>query len=262
MRFENKKVLVTGGASGIGLAIARQFVAEGATVVITDIKPEALEAVQLEGPGQLLKQISDAGKISDIAALADWIETELGALDVLVNNAGFSIMNNPETVTEPDYDLQMNVMLKGPVFYLQHLAKLLRASSNGSVINISSASAIVTSQGYCPYALTKAAIAKLSEDSVIQVPGIRHNTIQPGFVDTPILDETYGEVAAAQLRKVATELVPCPRLGTVEDVAELALFLASDAASYINGTSIVVDGGLSRLNTAVSTISGHVVLAS
>ncbi len=260
MRFESKHVLVTGAASGIGLAIASYFLAEGATVLVTDINEQALESLQIEGSGRLLKRVSDAGSTDDIAQLAQWIETEIGALDVLVNNAGFSIMNNPEGVVEAEYEAQMNVMLKGPVFYVQHLAKLLRASNNGSVINISSASAIVTSHGYCPYALAKAAIAKFSEDSVIQVPGIRHNTVQPGFIETPILDDVYGE-AAGHLRSVANELVPSGRMGSVDDVAELTLFLASDAASYINGTSVVVDGGLSRLNTAVSAIVGDVVLA-
>lgn len=260
MRFENKHVLVTGAASGIGLTIARQFLGEGATVLVTDINQDALDALQLDGPGRLIKRASDAGNTADIADLAQWIESEIGALDILVNNAGFSIMNNPEAVLESDYELQMNVMLKGPVFYVQHLAGLLRASNNGSVINISSASAIISAHGYCPYALAKAAITKFSEDSVIQVPGIRHNTVQPGFIETPILNDVYGE-AANHLREVANSLVPAARLGTVEDIAQVTLFLASDEASYINGSSIVVDGGLSRLNTAVSAIVGEVALA-
>ena len=160
MQFENKKVLVTGAASGIGLAIAQRFLSEGATVVVTDIDGQALESMDCSGPGTLIKQLSDAGDTAAIASLAEWISNELGALDVLVNNAGFSIMNNPEGVQEADYQSQMDVMLKGPVFYVKHLSDLLRASDNGCVINISSASAVITSPGYCPYALAKAAIAK------------------------------------------------------------------------------------------------------
>ena len=258
MRFDNKSALVTGAASGIGYAIAAQLVAEGATVVATDVNETALSAMALEGPGKLLTRVSDAGNTTAIANLAAWISTELGALDVLVNNAGFSRMNNPESVVEAEYDAQMDVMLKGPVFYVQHLASLLRASDNGSVVNISSASAHLSSNGYCPYALAKAAIAKFSEDCVIQVPGVRHNTVMPGFIDTAILDEAYGKEAAGHIRVVANRAIPVPRMGSVEDVAETVLFLASDAATYINGANIVVDGGMSRLNTAISAVSGEV----
>lgn len=258
MRFENKNVLVTGAASGIGYAIAAQFVAEGATVIATDINEESLSAMALSGPGKLITRISDAGRTSDIVSLANWLSAELGALDVLVNNAGFSRMNNPETLIESDYDIQMDVLLKGPVFYVQHLAGLLRASGNGSVVNISSASAILSSNGYCPYALAKAALAKFSEDCVVQVPGVRHNTVMPGFIETAILDEAYGQEAANHIRSVATQAIPVPRMGSVEDISEVVLFLASDAATYINGANLVVDGGMSRLNTAIAAVGGEV----
>ncbi len=258
MRFDNKTALVTGAASGIGYAIAAQFVAEGATVVATDVNETALSAMALDGPGKLITRDSDAGNTTEIAKLSAWISTELGVLDVLVNNAGFSRMNNPEGVIEADYDAQMDVMLKGPVFYVQHLAGLLRDSDNGSVVNISSASAILSSNGYCPYALAKAAIAKFSEDCVIQVPGVRHNTVMPGFIETAILLEAYGQEAADQIRGVAEKGIPVPRMGSVQDISEAVLFLASDAAAYINGANIVVDGGLSRLNTAISAVGGEV----
>lgn len=260
MRFTNKVVLVTGAGSGIGYAIAAQFIAEGATVVATDIDDQRLSSMDLTGPGRLLTRLSDAGKVSEIAELAQWIKRELGQLDVLVNNAGFTRMNNPETVIEADYEAQMDVLLKGPVFYVQHLAGLLRASVNGSVVNISSASAQLSSNGYCPYALAKAAIAKLSEDCVVQVPGVRHNTIMPGFIETEILDEAYGVEAANRVREIACKTVPVPRMGDVKDIAEATLFLASDAAGYVNGANLVVDGGMSRLNTSIAAVAGEVNL--
>jgi NAD(P)-dependent dehydrogenase (short-subunit alcohol dehydrogenase family) len=262
MRFSNKKVLVTGAASGIGLGIAQRFMSEGATVIATDLNPEALNAMQLDGPGALHTRVSDAGSPSAIAELASWIEAEFGSLDVLVNNAGYTIAKNPEEVVEEEYHAQMNVMLTGPVFYVKHLASLLRKSPNGSVVNISSASAVVTAPGYCPYALAKAAIVKFSEDSAVQVPGVRHNAVMPGFIETPILKKVYGEDAPAQMSAMLAALEPVGRLGTPEDVANCVAFLASDEASYINGTSLVVDGGLSRLNTAVSLASGSVSLVA
>ncbi|MGI9287870.1 MAG: SDR family NAD(P)-dependent oxidoreductase [Pseudomonadales bacterium] len=261
MRFSEKIVLVTGGASGIGLAISHNFLAEGATVIATDINSTALESLAHEGSGTLVTRISDAGDLSAIADLAQWVEQEYGVLDVLVNNAGFAVMKNPEEVDEAEYHAQMNVLLTGPVFYVKHFAKLLRASASGSVLNISSASAVLSSTGYCPYALAKAAIVKFTEDSVIQVPGIRHNAILPGFIETSILQEAYGEDAAAQLGELCAALEPINRIGKPQDIADSVLFLASDAASYINGASLLVDGGLTRLNTAVSLVGGQVSVA-
>lgn len=260
MRFTDKIVLVTGAASGIGFATAELFVAEGASVIATDINSTALSNMHLDGPGSLLTRVSDAGSPTAIAELATWVEAQYGRLDVLVNNAGFAIMKNPEEVTEEEYHSQMNVLLTGPVFYVKHFAKLLRHSDNGSVVNISSGSALISSHGYCPYALAKAAIIKLSEDSAVQVPGVRHNAVLPGFIETPILHEAYGEEAATQLGAMLTELEPVKRMGQPIDIAHAVAFLASDEASYINGTSLLVDGGMARLNTATALAAGVVSL--
>jgi len=261
MRFSEKIVLVTGAGSGIGLAAAKAFLAEGATVIATDLHTERLESIPVEGEGRLFCKVSDAGNCDAIAELSGWIAQEFGRLDVLVNNAGFAHMKNPEEVDEAEYDAQMAVLLKGPVFYVKHLAHLLRQSENGSVVNISSASALISPNGYCPYGLAKAAIHKLTEDCVIQVPGIRHNTIMPGFIETAILLEAYGEEGSTQIAAVVAELVPAGRMGVPEDISSAVLFLASDEASYINGSNMVVDGGMSRLNTAVSALGGQVQLA-
>jgi len=262
MRFKGKTVLVTGAGSGIGMAAAQQFMAEGATVIATGRNLDKLEAIPTGGKGKLLCRVSNAGDPTAIAELAFWIEDECGALDVLVNNAGFNYMNNPEDVEESGYQVQMDVLVKGPVFYVKHLAPLLRASDNGSVVNISSVAALVSSHGYCPYGLAKAALNKFTEDCVVQVPGIRHNNILPGFIETPILDGAYGEGASEQLAAVVAALEPIGRMGRPEEVASAILFLASDEARYINGASLVIDGGVSRLHTVVSALSGQVNLGT
>lgn len=250
MRFNGKIVLITGAASGIGLQIARQFIAEGATVIATDINEQALQAAAVENGNAFHTRVSDGGNIAAIAELAEWVKTNYGALDVLVNNAGFARLNNPEQVTEADYTAQMAVLFTGPVFLVKHFAPLLRASDNGSVINISSASAVIAMPGYCPYGSAKAAIAKFSEDCAVTVPGIRHNAVLPGFIDTPILVDTYGEEAVAGLLGFVQANMPVPRLGLCEDVANSVLFLASDEASYITGVKLLIDGGASKVHAS------------
>jgi NAD(P)-dependent dehydrogenase (short-subunit alcohol dehydrogenase family) len=253
MQFKDRVVLVTGAASGIGLEIASQFLSAGATVIGTDINAGALEEVASANPVSFHARVSDAGDPAAIAELAGWIAQEFGALDVLVNNAGFAILSNPEQVTLDDYNAQMAVLLTGPVFFVKHLAPLLRRSSNGSVVNISSASAVMAMQGYCPYGTAKAAIAKFSEDCTITVPGVRHNAVLPGFIDTPILRQGYGDEAVDRLLDYLQSNSPAGRVGRCEDVANAVLFLASDAATYITGVQLLVDGGVSKVH-AVSAL--------
>lgn len=248
MQFKDRIVLVTGAASGIGLEITQQFLAAGAAVIGTDVNAEALEEVASANPGSFHARVSDAGDPAAIAELADWIEQEFGALDVLVNNAGFAILSNPEQVTLDDYNAQMAVLLTGPVFFVKHLAPLLRQSSNGSVVNISSASAVMAMPGYCPYGTAKAAIAKFSEDCTITVPGVRHNAVLPGFIDTPILRPAYGDEAVDRMLDYLQSNSPAGRIGRAEDIANAVLFLASDAATYINGVQLLVDGGVSKVH--------------
>jgi meso-butanediol dehydrogenase/(S,S)-butanediol dehydrogenase/diacetyl reductase len=250
-RFEGRIVLVTGAASGIGLEISRQFALEGARVIGTDLNEKELARLAGEdGSPFAATRTSDAGDLGAIAELAAWISEEWGALDVLVNNAGFARLANPEQVTAEDYSAQMSVLLTGPIFLVKHLASLLRASENGSVAHISSASAILSMPGYCPYGVAKAAIAKFAEDCALTVPGVRHNAVLPGFIDTPILASVYGDEAVAAVQGFLKSSCPVPRMGTCRDVSDAVLFLSSDAASYINGTGLVVDGGLTRVHSA------------
>ncbi len=243
MDFTNKTVLVTGAASGIGLRISERFLAAGAAVVGTDINAVELAALAPKLGDRFEGKVCDAGDVGQIRELLGGMDR----LDVLVNNAGIGILEDPEALDETAFDKQHDVLIKGPIFHVKYAASLLRASANGSVINISSASAIVSLHGYTAYGTAKAAIVKFTEDSAVTVPGIRHNAILPGLIDTPILEKAYGIEARAQLNGAA-QACPVPRLGTPEDIASATLFLASDEASFINGTSLVVDGGLSKVH--------------
>ncbi len=222
----NKVFLVTGAANGIGLAIAKQAISGGATVIASDINGDALEQSQKLLGEKYIPKISDASDPKAIEELVRFIETDFGRLDVLVNNAGAATLNNPETITEDVYDFQMNLLLKGPVFFVKYAAPLLRAANNGVVVNISSASAILQLPGYCPYGMAKEALVKFTEDCVITVPGIRHNVILPGVIDTLILNNTYGKDASDEFKKVVETSCPVPRLGTPDDIADGVLFLS------------------------------------
>jgi NAD(P)-dependent dehydrogenase (short-subunit alcohol dehydrogenase family) len=256
MRFEDKIVLVTGAASGIGLQIARQFIAEGAAVIGTDIDEQALAQAKIDNPRSFYPRVSDAGDPAAIAELAEWVTAEFGGLDVLVNNAGFARLNSPEQVTLEDYNIQMSVLLTGPVFLVQNFAELLRASDNGSVVNISSASAVIAMPGYCPYGLAKAALSKFTQDCAVTVPGIRHNCVQPGFIETPILRGTYGDEAVDNMLQYLEANAPARRIGAPKDVANAVLFFASAEASFITGTNLLVDGGISKVH-AVSLLGAQ-----
>jgi len=248
MRFKRRVALITGTASGIGLATARQLVAEGATVVGTDINQDELAQVAADMGSQFIPYCSDAGDITQIEPLMAMIKKDLGQLDVLVNNAGIARFANPETIEADNYDLQMNILVKGPVFMVKHAATLLRASRNGSVVNIASVAAQMSLSHSCPYGLAKAAIWKFTEDCVVTVPGVRHNAVLPGFIHTPIIEKSYTATATARILDSVPKIVPAGRMGKAQDIAHAICFLASDEATFINGAHLVVDGGLSRVS--------------
>lgn len=248
MRFENRVVLVTGAASGIGLKTSELFINEGATVVAVDLNQEKLDAAAAS-LGEAYRAIRcDITSVDSIQQLLAEVEQTHGRLDTLVNNAAWAEFKNPEEIEEHSYDAQMAVLIKGPLFLVKHAAKLLRAAPNGSVVNIASAAAVMAIDKYCPYGVGKAAILKFTEDSVITVPGIRHNVILPGLIDTPILANVYGEDISARLKQEVPRVMPSGRVGKPEDIANAILFLASDQATYVNGCPMYVDGGMHLVN--------------
>ncbi|HCO60929.1 MAG TPA: hypothetical protein DIT58_12155 [Porticoccaceae bacterium] len=248
MRFENRVVLVTGGASGIGLKASELFISEGATVVAVDLNQEKLDAAAASLGKAYCATRCDITSVDNIQQLLVDVEKTHGRLDTLVNNAAWAEFKNPEELEEASYDAQMAVLIKAPLFLVKHAARLLRAAPNGSVVNIASAAAVMAIDKYCPYGVGKAAILKFTEDSVITVPGIRHNVILPGLIDTPILADVYGEEVSVRLKQEVPKVMPSGRVGKPEDIANAIVFLASDQATYVNGCPMYVDGGMHLVN--------------
>ncbi len=245
--FSGKIALVTGAASGIGKAIATRFVNDGATVFGVDLNGNGLAAVAEELGANFIAIQGDAGKVDEIKSAVDQVRDKFGRLDILVNNAGIGILKVPEDVVEDEYDLQMNVLIKGQVFFVKYAADMLRAADDGCVVNISSAASVVSMPDYTPYGFAKAAVDKFTVDSTIQVPGIRHNSIQPGVINTPILEAAYGEEAQGLLEAAAV-LGPVKRYGEPADIANTVAFLCSEQATFINGANIPVDGGIQHVS--------------
>jgi len=242
--MSDKIVLITGAASGIGLTTSRLFIDEGAIVVATDINTAALEE-QAAVLGQNYRPLTmDVSSNDQIEAATAHVAQTYGKLDVLVNNAAVATLAEPEQLEEGIFDFEFAVNLKGPMLLVKNFAELLRESDNGSVINIASVAAIREVPGHYLYSAAKAALDKFTRDCVPSVPGIRHNCIKPGVIDTPILDQAYGDDAAA-IREGASAVSAAGRVGQPEDIANAILFLCSDKATYINGATVIVDGGMS-----------------
>lgn len=242
--FSGKTVLVTGAASGIGRAVAHRFADAGATVIATDINQPELEAHRMGYGESGHTRVMDAGVETDIAEAAAWVKATFGQLDVLVNNAGAAWLEPISTLTDELMERQWRVLLKGPMLSVKHFAPLLMESAVASVINIASIAAIIQARNHAVYCACKAGITKFTKDCVKEYPAVRSNVIQPGFIDTPIL-RAYGEGEDLDaLKEDIAARTPAGRLGAPDDIARACLFLASDDAAFVNGATLVVDGGV------------------
>ena len=242
--FDGYVVLITGASSGIGLGIAREFVKEGATVVGADLNEERLKAAREELGDRFIPKVNDVRKEQQIADLSAYVAGTFQKLDVLVNNAGIIKVVGAEDMTEEDFYCHFDVIVKGPMLMVKHFARLLRKSSNPSIVNISSNAEHMTPTSNALYGSAKAALGKFTRNTVRDLPGIRSNAVLPGWTLTRIaadlgLTKEDDEWWVEQVKPDT----PCGRVGKPEDVANLVLFLCSDKATYINGASIVIDGG-------------------
>jgi NAD(P)-dependent dehydrogenase (short-subunit alcohol dehydrogenase family) len=248
LRLQNKIAVVTGAGNGIGRAIALRFAKEGARVAINDINVAAGEslATQItEDGGAAFFLRGDAGSESDVAALLSAVNDRFGGLHILVNNA----VPGRDAVSSNQWEPLVQVGLKSYWFCMQAAIPLMQRSGSGSIVNISSVNAVMGFGNEHVYSSIKAAIIGLSRSMVgeFSPSGIRINCICPGTIVTdhwrPLFESDPGMVQRL------SELYPIRHLGRPEDIANAALFLASDEASFITGSVLTVDGGLTAVNT-------------
>jgi NAD(P)-dependent dehydrogenase (short-subunit alcohol dehydrogenase family) len=247
-RYADKKAVVTGGTIGMGLAIAKALVDEGAEVLLTGRDQTKLDIAQRELRRRAHAVRSDAGSLTDIAALAAHVRNRLGRIDALFINAGHCTMAMLEQVTEADYDQTFAINTKGPYFTVQQLAPLI--NDGGALVFTTSVADEVGYPGMSVYAGTKAALRSFAQGFAAELldRGIRANALSPGFVKTP----TMGLTAASDEERAAFELegavsTPMKRIASAEEVARAALFLAFEA-TFTTGTELVIDGGLTTIS--------------
>jgi len=247
-RLQDKTAIVTGASRGIGLAIARAFALEGARVVLSSRKLEGLQAaaqsIEAEAPGRVFVKTCHMGRADDVEALVDWASTEIGPVDVLVNNAATNPHFGPLlTAPESMWDKTFEVNLKGAFVATREVANRIVATGRpGSVINVSSVmgSRAAIMQGV--YGMTKAALISMTRTLAKELGAgkIRVNAIAPGLVDTYFAATL---VNSPEMSRFFTERTALGRHGQPEEIAPVAVFLASDESSYVTGQVLSVDGG-------------------
>jgi NAD(P)-dependent dehydrogenase (short-subunit alcohol dehydrogenase family) len=247
-RLADKVAVISGGDSGIGLAIARRFVTEGARLFIFGHRRKALdEAVQVIGANVTAIQ-ADATRLEDLDRVADAVGSAEGKVDVVVSSAGLVEQVPLPEITPDHYDRTFALNAKAPLFLVQKMLPMM--GSGGSIILVSSAMHYMGLPNHSTYAATKAALRSYSRTWAAEFSGsgIRANTLSPGVVDTPMLDsQASTPEEAGAIREGYTNLTPMERLARPEELANAALFLASDESSFMTGSDMVVDGGISNV---------------
>lgn len=247
-KFKNKVVLITGGTSGIGFTTAKDFIDEGAVVIITGRSQETVDkAVQNLGPNAR-GLVSNAGKMSDIFKLLEQVKTYTDRLDILFVNAGYGKFASVETADEAHFDELFNMLVKGTFFTVQQVLPIM--NEGGSIILNTSFVTEFGIENFSVYSAAKSAVQSFIKtfSSECTVKKIRVNGISPGHIKTNIYNNTG--LTSDQIDGVVesiTSTLPFKRFGEPSEISKTVLFLASDDASYIHGAEIVVDGGISNV---------------
>ena len=245
--------VITGGCSGIGLGTVELFVAEGACVVAADLQDEKGAMLERRFPGKVRYSHCDVTKEADIAATMALAKSEFGGLDILFNNAGAGgLVGGVETLTADGWDATFALLVRAPALGIHYAAPLMIERGGGSIINTASIAGLQAGWGPLAYSTAKGAVVHMSRCAAAELSPqkIRVNAICPGLIATSIFGTALGlprEVAdqmAARVAQNAAVAQPIPKPGLPEDIAQAALFLASDASAFVTGTHMVVDGGI------------------
>ena len=238
--LKNKRILITGGARGIGAATAARFLDEGARVAVLDSDKDSLHSVTSQMPslsGTIHTDVSDA---QGVAKAFEELDGLFKGLDVLINNAGVSQRKSFLEITPEDWNKVLDVNLNGVFFVAQQAARRMLEEGSGVILNMGSTNAIMGYPMYASYNVSKAGVVELTRSMALELaPQIRVNAICPGYILTPMQEAEY----TSEMIKAFENKVPLGRVGKPEEVAALFAFLASDDAEYITGQTFVIDGG-------------------
>ncbi|OUS08834.1 hypothetical protein A9Q90_04360 [Gammaproteobacteria bacterium 54_18_T64] len=243
--LDGKVAVITGGASGIGEESVRVFIREGAKVVIADMQEERGQALANEFKGSAVFIKTDVSQEAQVKAAVDKAVSEWGRLDCMFNNAGFGGAIGPlEDTPVEDYDITMDVLVKGVFLGMKHCIPVMKKQGGGSIINTASVAALVC--GHTPhlYSVGKAAVVHLSKSVALEVgeDNIRVNAICPGFIVTPLSTNTVGREDNTPTIDYKIKQ-PIPRVGQPDDIAQMACWLAGERSTFVTGQTIAVDGG-------------------
>lgn len=247
-RFNNKVVVVTGGTSGIGLATAKAFAAEGASVFITGRHKDALDAAVKSIGGRVTGVQGDMANLADIDRLYDAVQQKHQHIDAIFANAGGGEFAPLGSITEEHYQRTFDTNVKGVLFTVQKALPLLR--DGASIVLNASTTSISGTPAFSVYSATKAAVRNFARNWILDLKDrhIRVNAVSPGVTETPALNHLFGGGEQAEGTKTyLAGLIPAGRVGQPEEIAKAVLFLASDEASFVNGTELFVDGGQAQI---------------
>jgi NAD(P)-dependent dehydrogenase (short-subunit alcohol dehydrogenase family) len=252
-QLDGKVAVVTGGCSGIGLGTVELFLAEGAKVVVGDLRDAKGKALEASYAGRLAYVHCDVTSEADIAKTVNTAAQAFGGLDILFNNAGApGTLASLETIAIDDWDFVMNLLVRSVMLGMKHAIPLMKARGGGAIVNTASIAGMQAGWGPVAYSTAKSAVIQLTRVAAAELSPqkIRVNCICPGVIATSIFGAAVGashEVAdqmAARVADVAHKTQPTPKPGLPDDIAKACLYLASDASSFVTGTQLVVDGGI------------------
>ena len=253
----SKVALVTGAARGIGLAVAKRFLAEGWDVALLDIERELLRGAvdALADPDHTLALHCDVSDAAAVTAATEAVQRRFGRLDALVNNAGVAVFAPLLETSERDWNRVLAVNLTGPFLCAKAAAPLMREHGGGAVVNITSISAVRASTLRSAYGTSKAGLAHLTKQLAVELAslGIRVNGVAPGPVETAMAKAVH----TPEIRADYHDAIPLNRYGLEEELAEAVFFLCSERASYITGQILAVDGGFDAAGIGLPTLRGQ-----